>query len=50
MILKFSLFQAQKKWQTEQEEFQKRRREHELKMIEMEQVKKLSQNAFHIDM
>jgi len=28
---------AQKKWQTEQEEFQKRRREHELKMIEMEQ-------------
>ena len=36
LILLF--FQAQRKWVEEQEEFARRRKEHEIKMIEMEQV------------
>ena len=36
----FFFFQAQRKWVEEQEEFARRRKEHEIKMIEMEQVSK----------
>ena len=32
------VFQAQRSWEQEQVEFANRRREHEIKMIEMEQV------------
>ena len=42
MCINFILlfFQAQRKWVEEQEEFARRRKEHEIKMIEMEQVSK----------
>ena len=39
MCINFTFFfQAQRKWVEEQEEFARRRKEHEIKMIEMEQV------------
>ena len=41
MYINFApFFQAQRKWVEEQEEFARRRKEHEIKMIEMEQVSK----------